>query len=118
MSNESVDVQLAQIAGKIDTLTNKLDASMDLLREKIESGDRESVALFRLLEGEQVRMRQDIENHDKRIVNVATEKERDHSVMEADITELKNFRAQAKAIIGLMIFLMPILTIGINEWLK
>ena len=107
---ESVEVQLTKIDGKLDALAERFDNRMDLVLQKIESGDRESVGLFRLLEQEQGHFRGDIEEHDKRITNIATEKEREHGAMEERLERLETFRTQAKTIIALIVFLMPVIT--------
>lgn len=118
---ESVEVQLTRIDGKLDALTEKLDARLDLVLEKMESGDRESVALFKLLEGEQNHIRANLNEHDKRIANVASEFEREHDTTNSKIEEVRKeaarrldeqekFKTQAKTVIALIILLMPVIT--------
>lgn len=113
------------LAGKIDashsTMGERLLHTHELIGQKIEGVFREASQLVQFVDARVADHAKKLEEHDKRITNVAETAQRRLEAY-ADETERKvqtldAFRVQAKTVIALVAVLMPILTGLAIKWI-
>lgn len=119
--DHDVKLMLVGLTGKVDLLAAKVDAQTALLEQKLESSAREAKQLVELLGARVQANKERLDTYEKRFVNIVTEwdrkvgelsmeKGREHEQMQDEIDALMTFRTQAKTVIALIVFLMPIIT--------